>query len=95
MNMTSIYLSNPTGIQSPISGSILRVSNRIRQALVANRARRAELHTIRHLRSLDRAILEDIGVDLNALNDSFATITRANPYMIAIASLSGGSHFHG
>ncbi len=46
------------------------------------------MQTIRYLRSLDSATLDDIGVDVHALRAPFARIVRANTYVIGIATFS-------
>ena len=89
MNMTSIQYSDSFVNQPPGDNVISRVTDWIKSAFAARRARKALLQNIRYLRRLDTATLDDIGVDVHALNCSFATIARANPYVIAKETLSG------
>lgn len=88
MTATSIFLSGSFVNSPPRNGITSGLAGCIRKALADYRARRTKMQTIRYLRSLDSATLDDIGVDVHALRAPFARIVRANTYVIGIATFS-------
>ena len=91
--MTATYVSTTREFQPPFGIAASSIVGWIKQTLAAHRARKAKLRTVRNLRSLDRETLDDIGVDVNVLNDPIANIVRANPYVIALSVISANRYF--
>lgn len=91
--MTATYVSTSHEFQSPFGTAVSSVSGWIKQSLAARRNRQAKMRSVRYLRSLDRETQEDIGVDVNFLNDPVPSIIRANPYVITVCAMSGNRYF--
>ena len=73
-----------TGLSRP--GFLGRASAWLSAKWKAHRDRMIEKEAIAYLRSLDRSVLEDIGVDVNNLKAN-ATFAQGNPHILAISAL--------
>lgn len=74
-----------TGLSRP--GFVSKASAWLNAKWKAHQARMIEKEAIAYLRSLDRSILEDIGVDVNNLFKANATFAQGNPHIIATTAL--------
>jgi hypothetical protein len=88
--MTATYVSTSHEFQSPLGTAVSSISSWIKQTLAVRSHRRATMRSVRYLRGLDRKTLEDIGVDVNFLNDPAPSIVRVKSYVIA---MSGNRYF--
>lgn len=89
--MTSLSIDRLNSLidQPYVTDIPTRLVSWLKSKLISYRARKARIQSLRYLRGLDPATLEDIGVDVQALNSPIAAVVRANPYIIAIATATG------
>ncbi len=85
------YLANSFHFQPERQTLAPTVFEWIKQKLEAHRARLEQRRHIAYLRTLDRHILEDMGVDIASLGEVEPTLASFSPYVIAINAVSGGS----
>ena len=81
----STYLADGVHFQpaNPVAGS--SVSAWCKRQLAARREKRIAALHIRHLRTLDRHALEDIGVDIARLYDVRPSIVDVNPVSVLLS----------
>jgi hypothetical protein len=85
------YLANSFHFQPERQTLAPTVFEWLRQRLEAHRKHQAEKRHLAILRTLDRHILEDMGVDIASLGEIQPTLASFSPYVIAINAVSGGS----
>ncbi len=85
------YLANTFYFQPERETPVQTVFGWLKQKLEARQALQAEKRHIAYLRTLDRHILEDMGVDIASLGDIQPTLASFSPYVIAINAISDGS----
>lgn len=85
------YLANNFDFQPEREGPVQTVFGWLKQKLEARQALQAERRHIAYLRTLDRHILEEMGVDIASLGEVEPTLASFSPYVIAINAVSGGS----
>jgi hypothetical protein len=67
--------------------AIPTVFNWLKRKLEARRARLNHARDIEYLRSLDRHMLEDIGVDIASLGEVTPKLESSNPHVLAIHAI--------
>jgi hypothetical protein len=85
------YLANSFHFQPERPTLAPTVFEWLKQKLKARQALQTERRRIAYLRTLDRHILEDMGVDIASLVEIEPTLASFSPYVIAINAVSGGS----
>lgn len=85
------YLANSFHFQPERQTLAPTVFGWLKQKLETHQALQAEKRHIAYLRTLDRHILEDMGVDIANLGEVEPTLASFSPYVIAINAVSGGS----
>ena len=85
------YLANTFHFQPERQALVPTLFGWLRQKLEARRARKCEERHIAYLRTLDRYILEEMGVDIASLGEVEPTLASFSPYVIVINAVSGGS----
>ena len=85
------YLANTFDFQPERENLVQPIFGWLKQKLEARRALQAQKRHIAYLRTLDRHILEDMGVDIASLGEVEPTLASFSPYVIAMNAVGGGS----
>ena len=85
------YPANTSHFQPERQNPVQTIFGWLKQKLEARQALQAEKRRIAYLRTLDRLILEEMGVDIASLGEAEPTLASFSPYVIAINAVSGGS----
>ena len=85
------YLANSFHFQPEREELAPTLFSWLKQKLEARQALQAEKRRVAYLRTLDRHILEEMGVDIASLGEVEPTLASFSPYVIAINAVSGGS----
>ena len=85
------YLANTFHFQPERENPVQTIFGWLKQKLEAHRKHQAEKRHVAYLRTLDRHILEDMGVDIASLGEIQPTLESFSPYVIAINAVGGGS----
>jgi hypothetical protein len=76
------HVANAFHFQSKLQVTAISVFAWLRQNQKARLARQAELRHVCYLRTLDRHLLEDMGVDIAALGELRPAVEHVNSYAI-------------
>ena len=85
------YLANSFHFQPEREALAPTLFGWLKQRLEARQALQAKKRHIAYLRTLDRYVLEEMGVDIASLGEVEPTFASFSPYVIAINAVSGGS----
>lgn len=85
------YLANTFHFQPEREALAPTLFGWLKQKLEARQALQAEKRRVAHLRTFDRHILEDMGVDIASLGEVEPALASFSPYVIAINAVGGGS----
>jgi hypothetical protein len=72
--------------------AVATVFNWLKRKLEARRARLNHARDIAYLRSLDRHMLEDMGVDIASLGEARPKLESVNPHVVAIQAICPPPH---
>ncbi len=81
------HLANSFHFQPERHVQITTISDWIRQKLDARRARRIEIRNIAYLRTLDRHLLDDMGVDIASLGEVRPKLASFNAHAVVISAI--------
>ncbi len=81
------HLANSFHFQPERQVQTATISDWIRQKLDARRARRIKIRNIEYLRTLDRHLLEDMGVDIASLGEVRPKLASFNPHAVVISAI--------
>ena len=87
----NVYLADALRFQPGSHVPAFTVFGWLKRRLEIHRERHANKQHIKYLRTLDREILADMGVDIASLGETRASLASFSPRVIAIGLVTGNS----